>query len=45
MRSSYTHSVGRPSLYMKYSAIAAPEYGAMYCIGAGSAADAATMIV
>src|SRR5580698_2595257 len=30
---------------MKYSAIAQPEYGAMYCIGAGSEADAFTMIV
>jgi hypothetical protein len=29
---------------MKYSAIAQPEYGAMYCIGAGSDADAATTI-
>src|SRR6186713_653597 len=44
-KSSYTHNVGLPSLYMKYSAIEAPEYGAMYSMGAGSDADAATMIV
>ena len=37
-------SVGLPSLYMKYSAIAHPQYGAMYCIGAGSDAVAATTI-
>ena len=30
---------------MKYSAIAQPEYGAMYCIGAGSEALAVTTIV
>ena len=30
---------------MKYSAIAQPENGAMYCIGAGSEADASTTIV
>ena len=30
---------------MKYSPIAQPEYGARYCIEAGSEADAATMIV
>ena len=30
---------------MKYSAIAHPEYGAMYCIGAGSEAEATTTIV
>ena len=30
---------------MKYSAIAHPEYGAMYCIGAGSDAEATTTIV
>ena len=29
----------------KYSPIAQPEYGAMYCIAAESAAAAATMIV
>ena len=32
-RSSYTISACSP-LYMKYSAIAVPEYGAMYCSGA-----------
>ena len=30
---------------MKYSAIAQPEYGAMYCMGAGSEAPATTTIV
>ena len=45
VRSSYTHSVALPSWYMKYSAIAHPEYGAMYCIGAGSDAGALTMMV
>ena len=30
---------------MKYSAIAAPVYGAMYCIGAGSLADAQTTTI
>ena len=30
---------------MKYSAIAAPVYGAMYCIGAGSRREAQTTIV
>ena len=30
---------------MKYSAIAQPEYGAMYCIGAASLAVADIMIV
>jgi hypothetical protein len=30
---------------MKYSAMAHPEYGAMYCMGAGSEAEALTMIV
>src|SRR3989440_5430899 len=44
-RSSYTHSVAFFSSYMKYSAIAQPEKGAMYCIGAGSEADASTTMV
>ena len=30
---------------MKYSPMAQPEYGAMYCIAADSEAEAATMIV
>src|SRR5207237_321141 len=42
---SYTHSVAFFSSYMKYSAIAQPEKGAMYCIGAGSEADASTTMV
>ena len=32
-------------LYMKYSPIAQPAYGAMYCSGAGSDAEAETTIV
>jgi hypothetical protein len=43
-RSSYTHSVASP-FHMKYSAIAQPAYGAMYCSGAGSAAVATTTVV
>ncbi len=40
-------SAGLPlaSLYMKYSPMAAPAMGAMYCMGAESAAVAATMTV
>jgi hypothetical protein len=30
---------------MKYSASAVPAYGAMYCMGAGSLAEAATTMV
>ena len=39
------HSVAFFSSYMKYSAMVQPEYGAMYCSGAGSEADATTTIV
>src|SRR2546421_543774 len=39
------HSVAFFSSYMKYSAMAQPENGAMYCIGAGSEAEATTTIV
>ena len=35
----------RPCAYMKYSAMAQPAYGAMYCSGAGSDAPAATTMV
>ncbi len=34
-----------PPLYVKYSAIAVPAYGAMNLIGAASSAGAATMMV
>ena len=44
-RSSYTQRVGFPSSYMKYSASAQPVYGAMYCSGAGSDAEATTTMV
>src|SRR2546427_423231 len=39
------HSVASFSSYMKYSAMAQPANGAMYCIGAGSEAEASTTIV
>ena len=39
------HSVACFSSYMKYSAMVQPEYGAMYCSGAGSEADATTTMV
>ncbi len=32
-------------LYVKYSAIAQPAYGAMYCSGAGSLAPATITVV
>src|ERR1051325_10322651 len=39
------HNAAFFSSYMKYSAMPQPENGAMYCIGAGSEAEATTTMV